>query len=856
MPIVQTLDWSNASANGTFQIGNPGEETGVTIATTTNAGGQTASIAGVGSPATDALWVSGLTEPVTTSLAFASPTANVTFSLFDVDQGPGWDDMVTVIAYDANGTPIEVQFSNLTEEQTAAGSTVNASAGATGAADAASLEGALNVTIPGPVSRIEVIFDNGESSTGSGVIGISDIVFSPVPDGIVEGDDAANLIDFAYVDDAEGDQVTDGDTLVEAGGGNDTVWTGEGNDTILGGSGDDSINADAGNDSIDGGTGADSIYGGFGDDTIVGGTGDDTANGHYGNDILDGGLGNDSIRGSWGNDTLYSGSTGEGDDFIWGGWGDDQIIMETGFGNDTILGDTEDEVYGDTLDLTNVTSDLRLDLSSGFPGRGTVSDGTSTANFTDIEHIELSGATDTIVLANGSGDDRVIGFQLPVFNLDGTITAGDQLDVSAVTMPDGTPITADNITVTQDADSNAVLAFPAGDTLTLVGVTTADLASPAIWAQMGVPSGSDGIIRGTENADLINAGYIDDDGDIIDGNDAKLPGTTGDDDRIQGGDGNDTIYAGAGNDAVTGDVGDDVLYGGAGNDTLAAGAGNDTLDGGSGADALVGGADRDLFVNVGDGDEVIGGDDGDDYDTLDLTGAGPIAIHYDENNREDGRVDFLDAEGAVTGSMVFKGIEHIVPCFTPGTKIATVNGARAVETLEPGDQIFTRDHGVQEIRWIGHKTVTEDLLSEATFLAPIKIRKGALGDNLPDRDMLLSPNHRVLVTAPEMQPLFGQSEVLVAAKHLTRLKGISRAQPESVTYIHMMFDRHEIIWSDGIWSESFQPGSMAIAGLETAQRDEIFCLFPELATQKSTAYRAARRILRKHEAALLPQGQS
>lgn len=865
MPVVNKLDWSSASANGSYQIGAPDAQVGVTIASTTAPNGRTPSVDTIGTPPREALWVTSVSEPITTSISFDSPTANVSFEVFDIDQGPTWDDRVTVRAFDADGNPVSIQLSNLESFHSNTGGVIDASSADSTSIDTSGAADSVTVTVAGPVSRIEVVFDNGESSAASGYLGISDISFSLAPDGIVEGDATGNVIDFAYVDDPEGDMVTDSDTVIHAGGGDDSVSSGEGNDTILGGAGNDTISGDNGNDSIDGGIGNDSIEAGFGNDTIIGGDGDDTANGHYGDDILHGGAGNDSIRGSWGNDTLYSGTTGEGDDFIWGGWGDDRIILQNGFGNDTILGDTEDEVHGDTLDMTGVTDNLRVDLSNSIAGTGTVSDATSTAQYTDIEHVLLGAGTDTLVLADGSGADRVTGFAAPTDNGDGTFTAGDLIDATALTNDGGTTaVNASDVTVTSDSDGNAVLTFPAGENLTLVGVSASAVSSPGALMAMGFPAPPDGIVSGTSGDDLINYAYVDADGDAIDNNDARLAGFTGDDDFIQAGDGNDTVDAGAGNDSVEGGIGNDRLFGQAGNDrlfgqtgddTLNGGAGNDHLDGGSGTDFMDGGADRDTFVNITAGDEIIGGETGDDYDTLDLTGAGPLSVIYDNGTTENGRVDFRDNSGNVTGSVRFSGIERIVPCFTPGTMIATVHGLVRVEQLEIGDQVFTRDHGVQDIRWIGQKTVSAATIEEASFLAPIRIRKGALGNDLPDRDMHLSPNHRVLVSAPDLEMMFGQAEVLVAAKHLTRMKGVTSVDPKDVTYIHLMFDRHEIIWSDGIWSESFQPGSMALAGLETAQRDEVFALFPELATEKSKAYRAARRILRKHEAALLPKGQ-
>jgi hypothetical protein len=94
--------------------------------------------------------------------------------------------------------------------------------------------------------------------------------------------------------------------------------------------------------------------------------------------------------------------------------------------------------------------------------------------------------------------------------------------------------------------------------------------------------------------------------------------------------------------------------------------------------------------------------------------------------------------------------------------------------------------------------------------------------------------------------------VLVAAKHLTKQPGIDVVETKEITYVHLMFDHHEVILSDGAWTESFQPGDQALAGIASDQRDEVLSLFPELATPEGiTAYGAARRSLRRHEAEML-----
>jgi len=143
-------------------------------------------------------------------------------------------------------------------------------------------------------------------------------------------------------------------------------------------------------------------------------------------------------------------------------------------------------------------------------------------------------------------------------------------------------------------------------------------------------------------------------------------------------------------------------------------------------------------------------------------------------------------------------------------------------------------------------------LTAKEHLRPVLIRQGALGNDLPERDMMVSPQHRVLVANDKTALYFEEREVLVAAKHLTDMEGIDVVEVSHTSYIHVMFDQHEVILSDGTWTESFQPGDMSLAGVGDAARDEILELFPELATREGiAAYAAARKSLKKHEAKLV-----
>jgi len=196
--------------------------------------------------------------------------------------------------------------------------------------------------------------------------------------------------------------------------------------------------------------------------------------------------------------------------------------------------------------------------------------------------------------------------------------------------------------------------------------------------------------------------------------------------------------------------------------------------------------------------------------------------------------------------------DHHPPCFTPGTMILTATGGRPIETLKPGDKGVTRDNGLQEIRWVGTKVLDGRKLLESPHLRPILIRKGALGRGLPERDMMVSPNHRMLIANDKTTLLFEDREVLVAAKHLVNGTSIQQVDSIGLSYIHMMFDTHEIVLGDGAWTESFQPGDYSLKGIGDAQRNEIFELFPELReTHGRKKYVSARRSLKRNEARLL-----
>lgn len=437
----------------------------------------------------------GVSSPIVANFQFSNPVENLSFDFQHVNSsGTTYDDSWTIYAYDEDGILIPAAdviagLTGLVDEIVITNPDGSVTIDANGST-------ANNVTLllPGKVSELNLVFQNGPGGTLSGGSGISDFTFDvpPEPDFIVEGTAAGELIDSAYVGDPEGDKVDNNDAAdgsnddsIDAGAGADTVYASAGNDTVIAGDGDDSVYGNDGHDSLVGGLGNDSLYGELGDDFVSGGVGDDHLEGNEGNDTLFGGDGNDWMRGSFGDDELWGGT---GDDYLWGGFGDDVFHIENGFGNDTIDAEGVDEVKGDTLDLSLVTDNLTIDLTGANNEAGTFTDGVSTASFDEIENIILGGGQDTIVLADLGGSDTVSAFEAPTDNGDGTFSGNDLLDVSALTSDFGTtPVTVDDVTVTDDGNGNAVLTFPGGENLTLIGVSPASVNSDAALNAMGIP---------------------------------------------------------------------------------------------------------------------------------------------------------------------------------------------------------------------------------------------------------------------------------------------------------------------------------------------------------------------------------
>ncbi|PTE12680.1 hypothetical protein C5F44_17170 [Fuscovulum blasticum DSM 2131] len=551
----------------------------------------------------------------------------------------------------------------------------------------------------------------------------------------------------------------------------DWIYGGNGNDLYYGADANDVLSEDgaAGNDSLYGGMGDDSLDGGLDNDVLSGGDGDDSLDGGAGNDSLNGDAGNDSLSGGTGRDSMAG---GEGSDTLDGGGDDDNLqgsagsdLVYGGEGNDAILGD--------------------------WPGSG-------------------SGA--------GPADDTIYGG-----NGNDTITPEDGSDL-----------------VYGDAGNDQVLALDGNDTV--FGGEGRD----NLYGSFGEDS-----LDGGDQDDFLNGGS---------GNDVLL-GNSGND-YIFGLEDNDTLFGGDGNDYLDGGTGGGPET--SGSDNVEGGAGNDTLSGGGGgADTLTGGTENDLFIISGDASDSIflsdfgagetNGANGSssDNDFVDLTlwyDSSTLALYNAtygtsfatalealQHDAQDGALQFIALQGGpnVTFTLVGSGVmdtEHTgVVCFARGTMIETDCGPVAIEELRRGDRVATLDNGCQILRWIGSRKIAAAELAANPKLRPIRIRAGALGSGLPVADVMVSPQHRVLVSSRIAERMFGCAEVLVAARQLLTVQGISVAEDvESVEYFHFLFDRHQIVFAEGAPMESLFTGIEALKSVTEDARREIFEIMPDL----------------------------
>ena len=233
-------------------------------------------------------------------------------------------------------------------------------------------------------------------------------------------------------------------------------------------------------------------------------------------------------------------------------------------------------------------------------------------------------------------------------------------------------------------------------------------------------------------------------------------------------------------------------------------------------------------------------------------GAPPLLMFVDEIPPRDTDLWVVHRSMAATHCDTEEADRGGIICFTRGTRIDTPEGPKLVEDLREGDRVRTKDNGAEEIQWIGSRRMSGARLFAMPHLRPVRIRAGALGVERPDAELLVSPEHRMLVKGDVAQALFNTPEVLVAARDLVNGGAISvDLAVRELTYIHLLLPRHQILWANGLETESFHPASASLTALDREDRHRLLRINPDLEVAPRAYGAFARRSLSMSEAAIL-----
>jgi hypothetical protein len=164
-----------------------------------------------------------------------------------------------------------------------------------------------------------------------------------------------------------------------------------------------------------------------------------------------------------------------------------------------------------------------------------------------------------------------------------------------------------------------------------------------------------------------------------------------------------------------------------------------------------------------------------------------------------------------------------------------------IEDLHPGTLVQTRDNGLQPVLWKAAQQVSGGRLYAVPHLRPIRFRSG-------DGDLVVSPDHRMLVRGGAAQALFNTDEVLVAAADLVDGHRVIRdREARRVTYVHLLVEGHQVIWANGVEAETLYPPEIPLAALDPHQRAALRVSLPGL----TVPAQPVRRCLSSPETAIL-----
>lgn len=204
-----------------------------------------------------------------------------------------------------------------------------------------------------------------------------------------------------------------------------------------------------------------------------------------------------------------------------------------------------------------------------------------------------------------------------------------------------------------------------------------------------------------------------------------------------------------------------------------------------------------------------------------------------------------DENGELTEGVPTPGVPGAI-CFVSGTMITTHQGDMRVDDITPSLRVLSKDHGYVTLRAIRKSSIGRAVLRWNPDARPVVVPVGPLGNSMALR---VTPAHRVLISGPVVELLFATPEVLVPARHLAdNTDAFIDMSDTSITFFHLLFDRHEVVKSNGCWTESLFLGDLAS---ETTTATTGWQTETGIDLDQLIHYHTARHVLKAFESKLL-----
>lgn len=165
-----------------------------------------------------------------------------------------------------------------------------------------------------------------------------------------------------------------------------------------------------------------------------------------------------------------------------------------------------------------------------------------------------------------------------------------------------------------------------------------------------------------------------------------------------------------------------------------------------------------------------------------------------------------------------------------GANVRTPYGTRRIELVGPDDLIVTRDNGLQPVRMVWTCTFGMSDIARQPEIAPIRLTPRASGPMMPERAMLIAPDHRFLVPGYKLADAPDNRFCLVKAGEFADISDSAWCDlsVDRVTYIQLVFDHPQVFSVNGLLVESFCPSASAVRGLDRGLRKSLIERYPEL----------------------------